>query len=578
MNKSLKIVLPILIFFVAIVISWLLVAQKPKAVHKPVEVTHPMVSVAMVESETVSVPVFTRGTVTPGTEIQLASEVGGQILAISDRFANGGFFRKGEVLLKIDPLEYDVNIKRAEASLAQARQALLQARAEKKARQRVKGGSRNALATYEVQVKQAEASFAAAKAELQATKLQKERTIIRAPFDGRVRMKAVSVGQYVRPGMQLGAIYAVDVSEIRLPLSDRQVGLVDIPLDFDSINEQGPMVTLVGEYGGKKYYWPGQVVRSEGGLDERNRLLYVIAQVEDPYQTDENQPGRPPLSSGFFVEAKIKGRTHNNLFVVPRRALRNGDQVWVVDSNNQLQRKQVDVLYKGKDSIYIKSGLRNGDKIVLSQLDIAVDGMKVRTNIQENQRRETADDQNLLGARSAPRQQPQVEVQAEPVQQQKTTGMIKEFSASEVRDLASKAKDIMDSIDDETKQRVTDSAQQMAGALKKIVAESQKVAEEVKQPEPQVVEPEPVAKQEAQPEPAPKKQDTGMSPLADIIAQDVEEMEAAKPEPEEPEVAEPVATSQPEEPVVSEPAVKPSASYASISKAIAPKPLAESIK
>ena len=276
MNKSLKIILPIALFLVAVAISWILITQKPEIVHKPVEVKHPLVSVAEVQPETISIPVFTRGTVTPGTEIQLTSEVGGQVLSISPNFANGGFFRKGDELLRVDPLEYEVNIKRAEASVAQARQALLQARAEKKARERVKGGNRNALATYEVQVKQAEAAFAAAQAELKATQLQRKKTIIIAPFDGRVRMKAVNVGQYVRPGLQLGSIYAVDVAEVRLPLSDRQVGLVDVPLDFDSVDEQGTMVTLVGEYGGEKFYWPGEIVRSEGGLDERNRLLYVV--------------------------------------------------------------------------------------------------------------------------------------------------------------------------------------------------------------------------------------------------------------------------------------------------------------
>lgn len=552
MNKSLKIILPIVLLVAAIAVSWLLIAQKPKVEQKPVEVKHPLVSVAVAESETVSVPVFTRGTVTPGTEIQLTSEVGGQVLSVSPRFANGGFFRKGEELIRIDPLEYDVNIKRAEASLAQARQALLQARAEHKARSRVKGGSRNQLATYEVQVKQAEASYAAAKAELEAAKLQKERTIIKAPFDGRVRMSTVSVGQYVRPGMQLGSIYAVDLAEVRLPLSDRQLGLVDVPLDFDSMNEPGPFVTLMGEYGGKTYYWPGQIVRSEGGLDERNRLLYVIAQVEDPYADDPSQPGRPPLTSGFFVEAKIKGRTHRNLFVIPRRALRNGNQVWVVDNNSQLQRRQVDVLYKGKESIYIKSGLNDGDQVVLSQLDIAVDGMRVRTSIQEPERREQVDEQNLLGAQvqSSVEQQPRYERNE---QKPATANITKQFSASEVRDLASKVQDVVDSMDEETKQKVADNAKKMAGALKDIVNASQKVAEQ-QQPEPEPVEPAVDAEPDQQ----------EMSPLAGIIEQD---MKQAEPEP----VKEPTAATAP---------ARSQSSYAStsISKAIAPEPIVESVK
>ena len=599
MNKSLKIILPIALFLVAVAISWILITQKPEIVHKPVEVKHPLVSVAEVQPETISIPVFTRGTVTPGTEIQLTSEVGGQVLSISPNFANGGFFRKGDELLRVDPLEYEVNIKRAEASVAQARQALLQARAEKKARERVKGGNRNALATYEVQVKQAEAAFAAAQAELKATQLQRKKTIIIAPFDGRVRMKAVNVGQYVRPGLQLGSIYAVDVAEVRLPLSDRQVGLVDVPLDFDSVDEQGTMVTLVGEYGGEKFYWPGEIVRSEGGLDERNRLLYVVAQVESPYTKDPNQPGRPPLASGFFVEAKIKGKTHENLFVVPRRALRNGNQVWIVDAKNQLQRRNVEVLYKGKTSIYIKSGLQNGDKVVLSQLDIAVDGMTVRTSIQESERRETADDQNLLGnsgSGATYQSDAPSPVAAEPAKVA-TTGVVKQFTASEVKEVASKMKSIVDSMDDDTKQQVTDNAKKMAEALKGIVNATQQASpakskEQVKQPD-TVVEssrgsqqPQLVAEPQAVEIVAEVELEKGseteakMSPLADLIAQDMEQ-ETAKTAPDQSspeqstpdELAAEPATASAAEP---EPSSQPeSTSMVAISKAVAPEPLME---
>lgn len=578
MNKSLKIILPIILLVAAIIISWLLITQRPKVQHKPVEVKHPLVSVVVAESETMSVPVFTRGTVTPGTEIQLVSEVGGQVLAVSESFANGGFFRKGEELIRIDPLEYNVNIKRAEASVAQAKQAYLQAKAEQAARARVKGGNRNALATYEVQVRQAEAAYEASKAELEAAKLQKQRTVVRAPFDGRVRVSAVSVGQYVRPGVQLGSIYAVDTAEVRLPLSDRQLGLVDVPLDFSSIKEQGPVVTLVGEYGGETYYWPGQVVRSEGGLDERNRLLYVIARVEDPYAGDPNQPERPPLTSGFFVEAKIKGKTHRNLFAIPRRALRNGNQVWVVDEQSQLQRREVEVLYKGKTSIYIKSGLREGDQVVLSQLDIAVDGMKVRTSIQEPERRESVDDTNLLGGKSSNRSSrssvdPIEVAEPEPVRSEpKVTGMTKQFSEEEVRDVASRVKDVMDNMDEETKQQAMDSARQMADALKGIVKSSQKAAEDA-QPEP-AAESQPAAKE---PETTAGRED-GMSPLAGMIEEDIKAQQAPEPSVPEPTDAPSAAESEekPEPAKAQQQAAQ--SSYASISKATAPEPLTESVK
>lgn len=396
MKLVLKILLPVLALAAALGASWWLTQQKPTVENKPIEAKDPLVTVMEAHPETLQVPVFTRGTVTPGNQIQLMSEVGGKVLSVSDSFTNGGFFRKGDELLRIDTLEYDVKIKRAEASVAQAGQALLQAKAERRARRSVRGSGRSQLANFEVQVKQAEANYVAAKAELSATKLQRQRSVLKAPFDGRVRQANISVGQYVGPGVQLGVIYSVDTAEVRLPLSDRQLGLVDVPLDFDSTGKDGPLVTLIGQYGGKNYEWPGKIVRSESGLDERNRLLYVVAEVESPYKKDPEQSDRPPLTSGFFVEAEIAGKTHENLFLVPRQALRNGNQVWTVDANDTLQRRDVDVLYKGKEMIYIKSGLQSGDRVVLSQLDIAVDGMRVRTNSERKEPSEKSHERNLL--------------------------------------------------------------------------------------------------------------------------------------------------------------------------------------
>jgi len=403
MNKALKFALPILAIIVGITVSILLFLSRPAAEHKALNIKAPLVTVTRVEAESKSIPVYTRGTVTPGTEIQLMSEVSGQVLELSPNFANGGFFRKGDVLIKIDPIEYEVNIKRAQAGKAQAYQAMLQAEAEKKARSRVKGSSTNALANYEIQYQQAKAHYEAAVAELDAVKMQRDRTTIRAPFDGRVRLAVLNVGQYVRPGLQMGIIYAVDVAEVRLPLSDRQLGLVQVPQGFrmDSANQPFPEVTLTEQFAGRTYTWQGKVVRAEGGVDERNRLLYVIARVESPYDPDPNQPGRPELVAGSFVEASIAGRKFDRIYEVPRKALRNSSQLWIVDGDDKLREREVAIIYKGKDFIYVSSGLEDGDRVVLSQMDIAVDGMTVRTKQTEDYEFEAepqTEDNNLFGA------------------------------------------------------------------------------------------------------------------------------------------------------------------------------------
>lgn len=391
-----KILLPIGLVVGALAVVTVLFLARPKAEKHAVTIKEPLVSVTTVGGQSIKIPVFTRGTVTPGTEIPLVSEVSGPVTFVSENFARGGFFKKGEILIKVDPVEYEVTLKKADATVAQALQLLEQANAEKRVRSAVKGVT-NELGRFEYQYDQAKAQYDAARAELEAVNLQKKKTIIYAPFDGRVRVGSVNPGQYLRPGIQLGLIYAVNAAEVRLPLSDSQLALVNVPFRFGTDGTDGPTVTLVGDYGGKKFYWQGQVVRAESGVDEFNRLLYVIAQIPDPYAIDVAQPDRPPLTAGNFVEATIDGRFYENIFLVPRRALRSGSMVWTVDADSRLKRKQVDILYKGKDVVYVKGGLTNGDNVVLSQLDVAVDGMKVRSSIAPKQlNEETGAAKNLL--------------------------------------------------------------------------------------------------------------------------------------------------------------------------------------
>lgn len=419
MKKFMKILLPIALVVGALAVVAVLFFTRPKAERHAIVIKEPLVSVTTVTGQSLKIPVFTRGTVTPGTEIPLVSEVSGPVTYVSENFARGGFFRKGEILIKVDPVEYEVTRKKADAAVAQALQLVKQAEAEKRVRSAVKSMT-SELGRFEYQYQQAKAQYDAAHAELDAVNLQKRKTIIVAPFDGRVRIGSVNPGQYLRPGIQLGLIYAVNAAEVRLPLSDNQLALVDVPFRFGTDGSEGPTVTLVGDYGGKKYYWQGQVVRAESGVDEFNRLLYVIAQIPDPYAIDVAQPDRPPLTAGNFVEAQIDGRFFENVFVVPRQALRQGAQVWTVNQENRLQRKPVEILYKGKDVVYVKGGLANGDNVVLSQLDIAVEGMKVRSSNTPTQfDQENINPKNLLndgiensGAMFQPKSDPQVDTVA----------------------------------------------------------------------------------------------------------------------------------------------------------------------
>lgn len=379
MQKYFRILLPVIFIAVACAVLAILYLARPTAERHPADERVPMVMVTPATPQTIRIPVLTRGLIMPGNDIPIVAEVSGPVTYVSPNFVSGGFFKKGEVLMKVDDIENEVKIKKAEAMAAQAAQALQQAEAE--ARSRRTGGNNVALLQHYDQ--QARSQYAAAKAELASLRMQQKNATLVAPFDGRVQNEILNVGMYLKPGVALGQIYAVNMAEVRMPLSNQQAALVELPARRSVLSADGPRVNFSIEYGGTRYNWPGVVLGAEGSMDEFNRLLYVYARIPEPFAADPAQPNRPALTLGTFVEAEIEGRSFDGIFVVPRRAFRNGSQLWTVSDSNRLQRKEVEVLYKGRDFIYVKNGLAEGDRIVLSHLKTAVDGLEVRPQLMD---------------------------------------------------------------------------------------------------------------------------------------------------------------------------------------------------
>ena len=228
------------------------------------------------------------------------------------------------------------------------------------------------------QIAEAKALLASAEAAYEKAEYDLERTVAKAPFAGRVREKRVDVGQFVSRGSSVARLYSVDFAEVRLPISDNELEFVNLPLAYRGQNERaaGPRVTLLADFAGKRHTWQGRIVRTEGEIDPRSRMVQAIAQVEDPY--GKARPGRPPLAVGMFVEAEIYGKTAANVFVLPRIVLRGADQVLVVDNENRLRFRTVDILRTESDQVIIRSGLEAGERVGISIVEAAVDGMTVR--------------------------------------------------------------------------------------------------------------------------------------------------------------------------------------------------------
>jgi len=383
MKRAFKIVLPLVVLGASIVIAVTLLATGPEAERRKQPPAQPSIEIMVTTPQTYQVDVRSRGTVSPRTQSTLVPEVSGRIVEVAASFRNGGFFDKDDVLVTIDPRDYEIAVTIARSELAQARLKLREEEAQaEQARQDWKklggGAEPTALVLRKPQMASARAAVAAAEGRLRQAEIDMQRTRIRAPYVGRLLEKSVDIGQYVAQGTVLATIYAVDYVEIRLPLTDEQQAFVDLPELYrgeGDAPETTPKVILTARIGGKEHTWEGRIVRTEGSIDTKSRQLFAVAQVDDPYGRNGD---RPPLKVGQFVEARIQGRHLDNAYVIPREAVRSNNEVFVVDDDDRLRRRALNIAWRDADHVVVMDGFAPNERISLTPLSFAADGVQVR--------------------------------------------------------------------------------------------------------------------------------------------------------------------------------------------------------
>lgn len=378
--KVTRIAVPVLIVVIAAVAAvGLSKARKP-----PEKVSEAkaaiLVEVQPVTRQDVVYQIESQGAVTPKTETSLVSEVNGRIVRVADDFVEGGFFKAGDVLVQIEPADYQTSVKAAEAALANAQAAL----EEEKARVKVaeedwrsfQAGTAPQLGLRRPQLASALAKVRSAEADLDRAKRDLARTEIRAPYAGMVKSRTVDLGQFVSRGTSIGVIYGTDIAEVRLPLTDNDLAYLDLPKP----NQTGakPAVRLEAVVAGQTLSWPAELARTEGVLDERSRVIYAVAEINDPYQLAQNDA--EPLRFGRFVQAKIVGRTASQVVVVPRHLLRPSNQLLVIDESSKLQFRQVNIDRSDEQQAFILDGFVAGDQILYSPVTNPMPGLVVRVN------------------------------------------------------------------------------------------------------------------------------------------------------------------------------------------------------
>ncbi len=373
------------VFVVGIALSWLLLTGKsaPEPQEIP-EQAAPMVDVVTVDPTPLALSVSTQGTVQPQREIDLVSRVAGRVETVAPDFAAGSCFRQGSLLVGIEDVDYQLMIARMESQVAAARQRVAEEEGralQAKREWRDLGNTQaNALFLREPQLASAQAAVRAAEAELAAAQLDLERTKITAPFDGRISEKFVDAGQYVVPGARLARMYATEFMEVRLPLTDRQVALIDLPLHFRAGDTAAvlPEVRLRATFGGREWSWQGRIVRTDASIDAQTRVVYAVAEIAAPFAPGPDGD-RPPLVPGLFVHATIEGRSLPAVAGLPRSALRSDDTVMVVDARQQVAAKPVSVLQSEDGQVWVQ-GLNRGDRVIVREPTATIAGMRVEVN------------------------------------------------------------------------------------------------------------------------------------------------------------------------------------------------------
>ena len=376
-------IIPVFILGIFLFLAATLMATAPVLEPSSVEKLATTVRVVEIQPKSVQLKVNSQGSVMPSTESQLIPEVSGKVSWMSPNLVAGGYFDDQEILIRVDDTDYRTKLDRAQANLTRAEAEQQHNEFEYRRMQSLvkrnlvsRSQLENSLRAYRV----AEASLQDATANFNQAEQDLARTQIRAPFAGLVRSENVDIGQFVSRGSPIATIYAGNQAEVRLPIADRQLAFLNIPVSIrgEIPREFQPEVTLTAQYAGQTLEWKGNIVRSEAEIDVSSRMVQLVARVE-------SNSNPVPLSIGLFVSAEIQGLAAKNVVVLPREALRNDNQVLVVDDENRLRFRKIETLRLYQDDLLIQAGLKAGERVCISPIQTAIEGMVVNPVINQAQ-------------------------------------------------------------------------------------------------------------------------------------------------------------------------------------------------
>lgn len=373
-----QIIIPIVILAVGLAGMAIFSSMKKPPEEKAKVDNTPIVAVSDISVAPMTLEVNSYGVVTPKYETELIAQVNGEIVELSDTFLRGGFVKKNQLLARIDPNDYQAALIDAQASMATARAGLEKEVAQGKVAEsewkQITDTSPTELSLRKPQLAQELARVKAAQASVLRAERNLERTEVRAPYDAMIDSRNIGLGSYVGVGSTIGHVLATAMAEVRLPVADNQ-------LEFLANQGVNSKVKLIGIYAGKATQWSATIKRNEGVIDNKSRMGYLVAEINDPYQLKSKakqaaQHNITPLRFGSYVNAKIVGNNIAQATLVPRHLVING-KVAILDNDSKLHYVAIDIVRQQGSNVIVANGLAHGDRLIVSALDYPVDGMKL---------------------------------------------------------------------------------------------------------------------------------------------------------------------------------------------------------
>jgi RND family efflux transporter MFP subunit len=371
--------MPIVILAAGIGIMFALSSMKKPPEEKAKVDNTPIVAIEAITLAPMTLNVNSYGIVKPKYETELVSQVSGQVVELSNAFVRGGFVKKGQLLARIDPSDYEAALMDAQANLASAKAAFKTEMAQGKVAEtewkHITDAAPTELSLRKPQLAQELARVKAAQAAVLRAKRNMERTEIVAPYDAMIDSRNIGLGSFVAMGSPIGKVLSTDVAEIRLPVADNQ-------LKFLQDHGQNAEVILHAEFAGEEQQWQATIARNEGVIDNKSRMNYLVASINDPYNLNKSRQNI--LQFGAYVKADIQGKYLNNATLIPRHLVIDG-KVALFDKNAKLHFAPVNIVRQQGANVVVSEGLLQGDQLIVSALDYPVDGMKLALLSDENE-------------------------------------------------------------------------------------------------------------------------------------------------------------------------------------------------